>query len=96
MPLIRESGVPIAAPSANKSGRPSPTSAQHVIEDLYGTIPFIIDGGECNVGLESTVLDMSRDIPIILRPGGITREMIEGIIGSIEVDRRVLEPPKGG
>lgn len=94
--LIRESGVPIAAPSANKSGRPSPTSAQHVIEDLYGTIPFIIDGGECNVGLESTVLDMSRDIPIILRPGGITREMIEGIIGSIEVDRRVLEPPKKG
>ena len=62
--LIRESGVPIAAPSANKSGRPSPTSAQHVIEDLYGTIPFIIDGGECNVGLESTVLDMSRIYPL--------------------------------
>lgn len=94
--LIRESGVPIAAPSANKSGRPSPTLAKHVIEDLSGRIPFIIDGGECSVGLESTVLDMSRDTPIILRPGGITKEMIEDTIGSIEVDRRVLTPPMEG
>ncbi len=94
--LIRASSLPIAAPSANRSGRPSPTSARHVVEDLYGRIPLIIDGGECSVGLESTVLDMSGQIPIILRPGGITREMIEDVIGAVEVDKRVLTPPKEG
>lgn len=94
--LIKESKVPIAAPSANSSGKPSPTSAEHVIEDLYGKIPLILDGGECRVGLESTVLDMSGKSPVILRPGGITREMIERAIGEIGVDERVLKPPHAG
>jgi len=69
--------VPIAAPSANLSGRPSPTTAQHVITDLKGRIKCIIDGGPASVGLESTVLDMSRDPPMILRPGGITFEQLQ-------------------
>lgn len=94
--FIRESGVPIAAPSANTSGRPSPTSAGHVIEDLYGKIPLILDGGECRVGLESTVLDLLEARATILRPGGITKEMIEEIVGEVHVDERVLHPPKTG
>ena len=94
--LIRESGVPIAAPSANSSGRPSPTLARHVKEDLQGKIPLILDGGECSVGLESTVLDVSGDRAVILRPGGITKEMIEETIGDMEVDARVLNPPQAG
>jgi len=72
--LIKASGCPIAAPSANTSGRPSPTTAQEVYEDMNGKIPQIIDGGKCNVGIESTVLDVSGDIPVILRPGLITAD----------------------
>ena len=94
--LILESGLPIAAPSANSSGRPSPTAAQHVLDDMEGRIPFIIDGGKCLVGLESTVVDMTADIPVILRPGGITREMIEDILGDVSVDKSVLAPPQAG
>ncbi|NMA95784.1 MAG: threonylcarbamoyl-AMP synthase [Clostridiales bacterium] len=90
--LIRKSNTPIAAPSANTSGRPSPTTAAHVIEDLYGGIPLILDGGRCSVGLESTVLDISGDCATILRPGGVTKEMIEVIIGKVHIDDRVLEP----
>ncbi len=74
--LISLSGVPIAAPSANISSRISPTTAAHVLEDMNGRIPLIIDGGQCEVGIESTVLDMSGDIPTILRPGAITQEML--------------------
>ena len=79
--LIRQAKVPIAAPSANISGRPSPTTVRHVIEDMNERIPLIIDGGDTQVGLESTVIDCSRSVPIILRPGKITKEEIEAILG---------------
>lgn len=81
--LIDASGCPIAAPSANPSGFPSPTTAYHVKNDIDGKIPFILDGGNCTVGLESTVLDIACDIPTILRPGGITFDEIKSVIGSV-------------
>lgn len=84
--LIRRSGVMIAAPSANTSGRPSPTIASHVKEDLEGKIDMIIDGGDCRYGIESTIIDMTSEIPTILRPGYITEEMLEDVIGRVEVD----------
>lgn len=84
--LIRLAGTPIAAPSANLSGKPSPTSAEHVIEDMNGRIECIIDGGSCDVGLESTVVDMTGEFPVILRPGGITIEMIRRYIPSAAVN----------
>ncbi len=84
--LIRESGLPIAAPSANTSGRPSPTIVRHVIEDLSGRVDIIIDAGPANVGLESTVLDVTVTPPLILRPGGITREQLEGVIHGVGID----------
>ena len=94
--LIDAAGVPIAAPSANRSGRPSPTSAAHVLEDMDGRIPLILDGGECAVGLESTVIDVTGPEPRILRPGGVTREMIAAVAGSAGVDDAVLRPLKAG
>lgn len=84
--LISEAGVPIAAPSANRSGRPSPTTAKHVYEDLQGRVAGIVDGGATGVGVESTVLDMTVDPPMILRPGGVTKEELETVIGPIELD----------
>ena len=75
--LLRVCALPIAAPSANRSGRPSPTTAAHVLEDMQGIIPLIVDGGSCKVGLESTVLDLCHGDPCILRPGGVTKEMLE-------------------
>lgn len=92
--LIRAAGVPIAAPSANLSGRPSPTTAQHVKADLEGRIDLILDGGPCRVGLESTVLSLCGT-PTILRPGGVTREMLEAVMGSVQVSSAVLAPLKG-
>ncbi len=89
--LIKQSGVPVAAPSANVSGLPSPTKAEHVINDLDGKVDIIIDGGDCLVGLESTVLDIAGDTPVILRPGGITPEQIEAVLGKVMVDRFVYE-----
>ena len=88
--LIGLAGVPIAAPSANRSGRPSPTTAAHVLEDMDGRIPLILDGGVCAVGVESTVLDVTASPPMILRPGGVTREMIEAVIGPIAVDPALM------
>ena len=88
--LITESGCPLAAPSANTSGKPSPTTAQHVIDDMEGKIEAVIDGGACDVGVESTVITVATDTPRILRPGIVTREEIEAVIGSVEVDRAVL------
>ncbi|UHP09911.1 threonylcarbamoyl-AMP synthase [Listeria marthii] len=82
--LIKVANIPVAAPSANRSGKPSPTTANHVIEDLDGKIAGIIDGGPTGVGLESTVIDCSLEVPIILRPGGITKEQIERVIGSVD------------
>lgn len=84
--LIGASNTPIAAPSANTSGRPSPTRAEHVIEDMNGKIPFIIDGGETGIGLESTVIDLTEDIPMILRPGGITPRDIIEVLGECKID----------
>jgi len=90
--LIRESGCPIAAPSANRSGRPSPTAAQHVFEDMDGRIPLILDGGNSEVGVESSVIDATGDVPVILRPGGITPEMVEAVLGSVAIDEHVMSP----
>ncbi|HLO03903.1 MAG TPA: L-threonylcarbamoyladenylate synthase [Symbiobacteriaceae bacterium] len=84
--LIRAAGVPIAAPSANRSGRPSPTSAEHVLEDMVGRIPWVLDGGETGVGLESTVLDLTVDPPVLLRPGGVTVEQLQQVIGEVQID----------
>lgn len=88
--LIEFCGVPLAAPSANLSGSPSPTTAARVYEDMNGRIPAIIDGGECTVGVESTVISFEGDAVRILRPGGITREMLESVVPNVIVDRGVL------
>ena len=93
--LIDKAGVPIAAPSANRSGRPSPTTAQHVLDDLGGRIPLIIDGGPCKYGVESTVLSLVGE-PTILRPGAITREMLAAVIGEVRVSGSILTPMKAG
>lgn len=94
--LIARSGCPIAAPSANTSGRPSPTEAAHVMEDMNGKIPLILDGGPCAVGLESTVIDVTGEIPTVLRPGGVTPEMIEAVTGCVAVADSVLRPLREG
>lgn len=88
--LISRSGVFVAAPSANISGKPSPTKAEHVIKDLTGKIDIIIDGGKATLGLESTIVDLSEEKPMILRPGCITKEMLENVIGSIGYDPAIL------
>lgn len=94
--MIDKSQRPLAAPSANKSGRPSPTSAQHVYEDFAGEIPLILDGGPSLVGVESTVLLLTGEHPTIVRPGIITPEMIAEVVGEVYVDEAVLTPFKGG
>ncbi|MBS4959813.1 MAG: threonylcarbamoyl-AMP synthase [Clostridiales bacterium] len=94
--VIRKSGLPIAAPSANSSGKPSPTRASHVAYDLNGKIDMIIDGGPTQWGLESTILDVTCDPPMILRPGAVTKEMLEAILGPISVDPTVLKKPEPG
>ncbi len=88
--LIKTSGVFIAAPSANLSGRPSPTTAEHVIEDLSGRIDMIIDGGSCEIGLESSIIDLSGAEPLILRPGFITKEDFDAVVKNAEYDRAVI------
>lgn len=97
--IIRAGGGFVAAPSANTSGRPSPTSAAHVKEDLDGKIDMIVDGGRVEIGVESTILDMTVTPPMILRPGAVTKEMLEELIGEVSVDRSLIdadskEPPK--
>ncbi|MBT2691854.1 L-threonylcarbamoyladenylate synthase [Bacillus sp. ISL-55] len=84
--IIEASGLPLAAPSANLSGKPSPTTAKHVADDLTGRISGIVDGGATGVGLESTVVDCTGDIPAILRPGGVTKEQLEEVVGEVAVD----------
>lgn len=88
--LIRESGRLIAAPSANTSGRPSPTLAEHVAEDLSGKIPMILDGGEVGIGIESTIIDLTEEVPMILRPGYITKEQLEAVIGEVKTDPGII------
>ena len=90
--LIRKSGLFIAAPSANTSGRPSPTEAKHVVEDMTGKIDVILDGGAVGIGIESTIVDLTGDIPAILRPGFITKTMLESIIGPVEIDPALINP----
>jgi len=92
--LIKEAGIPIAAPSANASGRPSTTKAEHVIEDLFGKIDMIIDGGSSDIGLESTIVDLTVSPPLILRPGYITCEMLKEVLPDIEYDKAVLKRQK--
>ena len=87
--VIYSAGVPLAAPSANTSGRPSPTTAEHVYEDLCGKIPMIVDGGACCVGVESTVVDLTGEKPRLLRPGGITPAQLRRVLGDLEIDPAV-------
>ena len=89
--LIRVAGVPLAAPSANTSGRPSTTTAEHVLRDMEGKIPAILDGGPCGVGVESTVVTLALDPPRLLRPGGVTLEPLRRVLGKVEVDRALFE-----
>ncbi len=93
--LIDASGVPIAAPSANLSGKPSPTRAQHVIDDMDGRIDMIIDSGECSIGVESTIVHISGDVPKLLRPGAVTPEMLRSVLGQIEYDPCILNRVQG-
>ena len=90
--LIALAGVPVAAPSANTSGRPSPTTADHVWQDMNGRIEMIIDGGPVGIGVESTIVDVSSAVPAVLRPGAITMEMLEEVLGEVCVDPAILGP----
>lgn len=94
--LIALAGVPVAAPSANTSGRPSPTTAQHVWDDLAGRIDMIIDGGPVGIGLESTIIDVSGPVPTVLRPGAVTMEMLEDTLGKVAIDPAILGPMAEG
>lgn len=88
--LIKYADTPIAAPSANISGRPSPTTAQAVYKDLQSRIDMVLDGGACQFGVESTIVDCTEDIPIILRPGAITKEMLEEIFPVVKIDKAIV------
>ena len=89
--IIREAGIPIAAPSGNTSGRPSPTTAQHMLEDMDGKIDGIVDGGPCSVGVESTIIDLTTAPPRLLRPGGLPLEALEEVLGEVTVDKAVRQ-----
>ena len=88
--IIRTAGIPLAAPSANTSGKPSPTTAEHVLHDMDGKIDMIVDGGACSVGVESTVVTLCTAPPRLLRPGGVTLEMLRDVLGVVDVDKAVL------
>ena len=94
--LLAACKLPIAAPSANRSGKPSPTSARHVFDDMDGRIPLIIDGGESDVGLESTVISLVGEKPCILRPGGVTKAMLEEVLGPVDLAGSILRPLEKG
>ncbi|MFL6561267.1 MAG: L-threonylcarbamoyladenylate synthase [Bacillus sp. (in: firmicutes)] len=89
--LLKSCGLPIAAPSANSSGKPSPTNADHVLDDLNGKIAGVIDGGPTGIGVESTVIDCTEAIPVILRPGGVTKEQLESIVGEVHIDAALTD-----
>lgn len=91
--LILAAGRPVAAPSANSSGKPSPTIAAHVAEDLSDKIEMLLDGGPCTVGVESTIVDVTGEVPTLLRPGGITVEMLEAVVGRVDIDPAILDKP---
>lgn len=88
--LIRLAGVPVAAPSANRSGKPSTTTAQHVLHDMDGRIDAILDGGACEVGVESTIVDLTGERPRLLRPGKVTPEELAAVLGELEIDRAIV------
>lgn len=90
--LIELAGVPVAAPSANTSGRPSPTTAAHVLQDMDGRIDMIVDGGPVGIGVESTIVDVTGPAPALLRPGAITMEMLRDCVGAVEIDPAILGP----
>lgn len=94
--LLQATGLPIAAPSANRFARPSATSAQHVVEDLLGHVDIILDGGPTKIGLESTILDLTKPVPVVLRPGGITLEALHSIVPDIQVVMKQLQPEDQG
>ena len=94
--IIRAAGVPVAAPSGNLSGRPSPTCAAHMLEDMDGRIDAIVDGGPCGVGVESTIIDLTAPVPRLLRPGGLPLEALREVLGEVAVDRAVLAPLSAG
>ena len=94
--LIKIAGIPIAAPSANSSGKPSPTTAQHVFDDMDGKIPLILDGGECDVGVESTVVKITNEEIILLRPGAVTVEMLGEVCPNVSIANAVKEELKAG
>ena len=89
--IIARAGVPVAAPSGNTSGRPSPTTAAHMLEDMDGKIDAIVDGGPCTVGVESTIIDLTLHPPRLLRPGGVTLEQLQAVLGEVAVDKAVRE-----
>ena len=90
--MIDAAKVPIAAPSANTSGRPSPTTANHVMDDMNGRISMILDGGAVGIGIESTIVDVTGEIPMILRPGYINKSMLESVVGEVAIDKAILGP----
>lgn len=94
--IIRAAAVPVAAPSGNRSGRPSPTCARHMLEDMEGRIDAIVDGGPCGVGVESTIIDLTVAPPRLLRPGGLPLEELREVLGEIAVDKAVLSPLAAG
>ena len=94
--IIRRAGVPVAAPSGNTSGRPSPTAAQHMVEDMWGKIDGIVDGGPCGVGVESTIIDLTCTPPRLLRPGGLPLEALKEVLGEVTVDKAVTAEPEKG
>ncbi len=94
--IIQAAGVPVAAPSGNTSGRPSPTTAAHMLEDMDGKIDAIVDGGPCAVGVESAIVDLTVDPPRLLRPGGVTLEQLREVLGQVEVDAAVVRPMGAG
>ena len=94
--ILTLADVPVAAPSGNTSGRPSPTTAQHMLEDMNGKIHAIVDGGPCGVGVESTIIDLTCTPPRLLRPGGVTLEQLREVLGEVEVDAAVTRRMKAG
>lgn len=94
--VIEAAGVPVAAPSGNTSGRPSPTSVADMLEDMNGKIDAILDGGSCQVGVESTIIDMTAATPRLLRPGGVPLEELRAVLGEVELDPAILRPMEEG
>ena len=90
--IIKAAGAPLAAPSANISGFPSPTSFSYVKDDMHGRLPAIVDGGDCDFGIESTVITLAENVPVLLRPGAVTKEQLEEILGEIKLHNAILNP----